>query len=83
MYIYIIYIIYYIFASLPIYILQEQLPAYLKALPIPNSFSDFLHLSREEKLELLPLCLFLAILVYLVISSFRSRKLHHHELCQW
>ena len=55
--------------SPPVY-LQVQLPGYLKSLPLPKSIGDFVDLTRQEWLELLPFFLFLTILLYLLVAPF-------------
>ena len=51
---------------------QEQLPAYLKSLPLPNTLGGFASLTRDQWIELLPFILLLLILLYLIISPLLS-----------
>ena len=46
---------------------QQQLPDYLRSLPIPSTPEGFLELSQDEALRLLPLGVFLFSLVLLLL----------------
>ena len=51
---------------------QQQIPNYLKSLPLPSSLGGFAALSREQWLQLAPFVLFLAVLVWLLLSPVLS-----------
>ncbi|XP_065177008.1 CDGSH iron-sulfur domain-containing protein 2-like [Sycon ciliatum] len=48
---------------------QTQLPAYLKALPIPSTVAGFADLSGNEWIQLLPVIGFCVLLVYLFLAN--------------
>ena len=49
---------------------KVQLPGYLKALPLPKSFTGFVTLTRSQWLQLLPFFIFVFIFLYLLLSPF-------------
>lgn len=51
--------------------IKEQLPNYLRSLPIPSTFGGFLKLSGKEWGQLTPLLVTVSLLLYLVISSLK------------
>ena len=51
---------------------QQQIPNYLKSLPLPSSVAGFATLSREQWLQLAPFVLFLGLLVWLLLSPLLS-----------
>ncbi|XP_055499887.1 CDGSH iron-sulfur domain-containing protein 2 [Leucoraja erinacea] len=55
-------------------IVKVQLPAYLKRIPLPSSLHGFTQLTVVEWLRLLPFLGVLALLGYLAIRPFISRK---------
>ena len=72
-----------------LFVLQLQLPGYLRALPLPKTFDGFLDLTREDWLTLAPFFLTISIIIYLMITPFvnlcfskekRPRINRKHEL---
>ncbi len=51
--------------------IKEQLPNYLRSLPIPSTFGGFLKLSGKEWGQLAPLLVSVSLFLYLVISSLK------------
>ena len=51
---------------------QQQIPNYLKSLPLPTTVGGFAALTREQWLQLAPFLLFLVLVVWLLFSPILS-----------